>query len=104
MPGKKRFRVLTPEELVTYDTFVLAEQQPKEVEAGCRLVVHEPSGRLLTVHRTRLIPVEDPGVLSIDHGRKSACAKCGRVDGVAEDEVTCPHLGRVGCGLVEAKV
>jgi hypothetical protein len=103
MAEKARFRVLTLEDMVTYDTFVLADEQPGSLKPGCVLLLHEESGRLVTAHRTRLIPTGDPGVLSIDRQRRSPCAKCGRVEGVVEDQVVCPYHGESSCVLIEAK-
>jgi len=103
MPERKRFRLLTPEGLVTYDTFVLADDQPRTIKADCLLVVHEASGRLSTVHRTRLIPVADSGIQTLGRQRKSPCLKCGKVEGVVGDQVVCPYHKGLGCGLLEAK-
>ncbi len=101
MPTEPRFRLLTPDGFVTYDTFVLAFEQPTAGEAHCMSVVHEATGRELTVHRTRLVPVDETVEPARDHPRLSACLRCGRVPGVADDEVTCPYHGRLGCGLLE---
>lgn len=103
MPEKDRFRVLTPEDLVTHDTFVLADEQPQTIKAGCLLLVHEASGRLMTAHRTRLIPAAEPSVPPVDRQRRSPCLKCGRVEGIVADEVVCPYHGESSCALLEAK-
>lgn len=99
--GKRRFRLHTPEGLVTRDTFVLADEQPDWIKADCLLLIHESSGRTITAHGTRLVPAEDPLRDNHDHEAKSVCASCGHVEGVVEDEVTCPHLEDDGCGLVK---
>ena len=103
MPEKDRFRVLTPEGLVTYDTFVLADEQPRNIKADCLLLVHEASGRLLTAHLTRVIPTEGPSVVAVGSQCKSPCVRCGKVAGIVEDEVVCPNHGQSCCGLLEAK-
>jgi VanZ family protein len=104
MPNRKRFRVLTPEGLVTHDTFTLADEQPESIKADCMLLVHESSGRTITAHGTRLIPAADPPGNNHDHQQKSVCMNCGHVEGVIEDQVACPHLGdKDCCELVEVK-
>jgi len=100
MTEKARFHILTPEGVIPPDTFVLADEQSTNVLEECRLVLHEPSGRLLTVHRTRLIPVSDPAIKSIKH-KRSVCLKCGHVEGVVLDMVHCPNHHGKNCGLLE---
>jgi hypothetical protein len=102
MTEQARFHILTPEGVVPLDTFVLADEQPVNVLDGCLLVVHEPSGRLLTVHRTRLIPVNEPDIKFM-HFKHSACPKCGHVEGIMLDKVHCPNHHGVNCGLLEIK-
>ena len=63
MTGQRRFRILTPDGLLSRDTFVLPATQPRNIPAGCVRVIHELSGVLLTVHDTHLFPaaaVESP--------------------------------------------
>lgn len=103
MPKTEQFRILTPEGLVTFDTFALAGEQPQGLKEGCCLLVQEASGRLVTVHRTRLIPVDDEGVRAADRQRKSPCLRCGRVEGVVGDGVVCPEHRGAACGLLESK-
>ena len=103
MPTTEQFRILTPEGLITFDTFALAGEQPQGLKKGCFLLVQQSSGRLVTVHQTRLIPVDDEGVQAADRQRKSPCLRCGRVEGVVGDEVVCPEHGEDACGLLEAK-
>lgn len=97
MANQKQYRVLTPDGLLSSETFVIPDQQPRPLKAGCVLVVHRPSGYMLTVHRTRLFPVD----LSAAHQSRHACLKCGRVAGVIEDRVTCPEHGNAACWIVE---
>ena len=104
MTQKEQFRILTPEGLVTYDTFWIAEKQPFAIRPGCLLVVDAATGRRVTVHRTRLVPVQpDPDLSNLDQQHKSPCAKCGKVEGIVGDEVVCPNHGQGVCGLLEAE-
>ncbi len=100
---KQRFQVVTPEGWVSHDTFVLADVQPLTIKADCVLIVHEASGRLFTVHRTRLQSLEDRTVRAPGQQRRSVCLKCGKVEGVVEDQVVCPRHGQTDCGLIEPK-
>jgi hypothetical protein len=102
MTEKAHFRILTPEGVIPPDTFVVADEQPKNILADCLLVVHQASGRQLTVHRTRLIPVDDQAVASMKHNH-SVCMKCGKVEGIVLDKVPCPNHFGTHCGLVEIK-
>ncbi|HLA83686.1 MAG TPA: VanZ family protein [Thermoguttaceae bacterium] len=101
MPPADQYRILTHENLATYDTFILADPSPENLDPDRVLVVHELTGRTMTVHRSRLIPAENPKDVPLDHQRKSHCPTCGRVAGVVEDEVTCPHDENAPCGLLE---
>lgn len=98
----QRFQVITPEGWVAPDTFVLADEQPPAIKPDCALIVHEASGRPLTVHRSRLVALEDRTVQTPDQQRNSVCFKCGKVEGVVEDQVACPRDGQTDCGLIEA--
>ena len=102
MTEKTRFHILTPEGTIPPDTFVLADEQPKKILDGCLLVIHEATLRQLSIHRTRLIPVNDPAVASLKH-HHSACTKCGKVEGIVFDNVSCPHHFGINCGLMEIK-
>ena len=97
----QRFQVITPEGWVAPDTFLLADEQPPAIKPDCVLIVHEASGRPLTVHRTRLVALEDRTVQSPAEQRKSVCLKCGKVEGVVGDQVACPRHGQTDCGLIE---
>jgi hypothetical protein len=102
MNEKALFYILTPDGTIPPDTFVLVDQQPLTLMEGCLLVVHQPSGRQLTVHQTRLIPINDPIVKSLKH-KHSVCPKCGKVEGIVLDNVHCPNHFGMHCGLLEAK-
>ncbi len=102
MSEKAQFHVLTPAGVVPPDIFVLANEQPKTILEGCVLVVHQASGRQLTVHGTRLIPINDPAITSLRQ-KHSVCLKCGKVEGIVLDKVACPHHGGANCGLLEPK-
>jgi hypothetical protein len=98
MGGPRHFRLLLPDGMLTRDTFVLPPQQPQAIKRGCVLIVHERTGDLMTVHDSRLFPAEAPRIPLLA-GSKRACLKCGRVQGVVEDQVRCPeHNGE--CGLL----
>jgi hypothetical protein len=101
MADPKRYRILTPDGLLSYDTFVVSAEQPRTIRAGCVLVAHQRTGRLLTVHETRLFPAEAHAPAAVARKPKSACLKCGRVKGVIEDMVTCPHHGDAACPMIE---
>jgi len=103
MVEKARFCILTPDDVIPPDTFVLADKQPLTIKADCLLVVHEKSGRELTVHRTRLIPLEKLTGPKAEHQQPSVCLKCGKVQGIALDQVECPNRGGGPCGLLESK-
>jgi len=103
MSDQQRYRLLTRESLATYDTYVLADPVPDNIKPDCVLVVHELTGRQMTVHRSRLVPADSVKTSHVDHERKSPCPTCGRVEGVVEDEVTCPFHGESPCVLVEKK-
>lgn len=100
MVGQTQFRILTPDGLLSRETFALAPQQPGSILAGCVLVVHEPTGRLLTVHDTRLFPVKPASSTMVIGESKRVCLICGKVQGVVQDQVACPNDGGP-CGLLE---
>jgi hypothetical protein len=102
MTEKAGFYILTPEGVIPPDTFVLVNHQPIKILEGCLLVIHEASGRQMTIHRTRLIPINDPAVASLKH-KHSVCPKCGKVEGIVLDNVPCPNHHGINCGLIEAK-
>ncbi len=101
MPEQQRFRVLTPEGKVTFDTFLLADKKPKTFRTGCVLLINEETGRPITVHQTRLLPVSSASSQTRDHKLKTVCYKCMRVEGIEQDEVTCPYHGGKGCDLLK---
>jgi len=102
MNGQERFRIRTADRVLSYDTFLIAAQQPANIKADCLLAVNERDGSRLTVHSTRLIPVEPKGKAVPPSRTKSRCLKCGKVEGIVADEVVCPHAGDIPCGLLEA--
>ena len=88
MADPQRLRILTPDGLLSDDTFVVPALQPRTIKAGCILVVDERTGRVLTVHDTRLFPAavaDDPPVAGQS---RSVCLKCGRVGGVIGEQVS----------------
>jgi len=101
MIAQNRFRVLTPDGMLSYDSFVLSPEQPPTIKEGCVLIVDERKGAKLTVHETRLFPEEAARSMPVVEPPKSVCLKCGRVQGVIEDQVTCPFHEETPCGLVE---
>jgi hypothetical protein len=96
-----RFRVLTPDHLVSYDTFVLADRQPANLDPDCVLLINESDGRPLVAHKTRLIAVKSSGDAPPAMRPRSVCLTCGKVEGVFEDEVVCPEHGGGPCHLVQ---
>ena len=82
MTCQRRFRILTPEGMLSGDTFVLPPRQPPNLKAGCTMLIHERSGTLLTVRDTRLFPAEAAGVIPVADVPKSACLK---IQGEIED-------------------
>ncbi len=102
MPNQRRFRILTPDGLLSHDTFVLPANQPRDIPAGCVRVMHEQSGTMLTVHDSRLFPAGATEAAPFVKKPMSACLKCGRVTGVMEDQVTCPDHGSGTCGMLSA--
>ncbi|MGO8691411.1 MAG: hypothetical protein ACLQLG_17445 [Thermoguttaceae bacterium] len=104
MTAEMLYRIQTPEGLVSYDVFTLARPQPAGMRIGCVLVIDQNNGNRMTVHKTRLIPAAIPTDAGADDQQKSICLKCGRVEGVVEDQVQCPHHHDADCGLIEAPV
>jgi hypothetical protein len=100
MPGQKRFRILTPDGLLSHDTFVLPANQPRDIPAGCVRVIHEQSGRMVTVHDSRLFPAGATESPQFAQKPMSACLKCGRVAGVMAEQVTCPDHSEGTCGML----
>jgi hypothetical protein len=99
--GTNRFRVLTPDGLISYDVYALAVSQPPSLRAGCVLLINQSDGTRLVASRTRLIAIGSPGdVLPVSRA-KSVCLKCGKVEGVPEDGVVCPHHNPHVCDLLE---
>ena len=102
MTSQTLFRILTSEGLVSLDLFTIAQPQPVNLKTGCLLVVNQANGNLVTVHQTRLIPSGIPSCVASDGQRKSVCLKCGRVEGVVQEQIHCPYHHGVPCGLIEA--
>jgi hypothetical protein len=100
MTGRQQYRVLAADGQLSSDVFSMSPEQPGTIKAGCLLMVHEPSGRTLTVHETRVFPAGLPSVATIVGESKRACLTCGKVQGVVQDQVACPNDGGP-CGLVE---
>jgi hypothetical protein len=100
MSGQRRFRILTPDGFLSRDTFVLPANQPRDIPVGCVRVIHEQSGTMLTVHDTRLFPASATESSQFAQKPTSVCLKCGRVTGVAEDQVECPNHKNGTCGLL----
>jgi len=95
MADQEQYRILTPDGRLSHDTFVMASEQPSNVPASCALVVNDRDGTQLTAHRARLFAIAHAG------GPKRACLTCGRVLGVAEDQVQCPYDEGEPCELLE---
>ncbi len=100
MNDSKRYRVLGPDGQLSRDIFLVSPEQPSRIRPECLLMVHQRSGMMFTIHNTRLRPAEaaDTGPFS---QRVEACLRCGRVQGVVDDQVTCPYHGDGPCGMVE---
>ncbi len=102
MTSETLFRILTPEGLLSYDVFTLVQPQPGGLKRDCVAVVDQNNGRQMTVHQTRLVPWRMPGPVAADGHHKSVCLKCGRVEGVVQEQIPCPHHHDGSCGLIEA--
>jgi hypothetical protein len=101
---RHRFRVLTVEGLLSYDVFVIAEQQPSNLTPGDVLIFNENTYTALTVSRQRLVPLGTPGyTVAGRHAPRIACHKCGKVEGVQDDGVHCPVHHGIECGMGEVK-
>ena len=98
MTCQRRFRILTPEGMLSGDTFVLPPRQPPNLKAGCTMLIHERSGTLLTVRDTRLFPAEAAGAIPVADEPKSACLK---IQGEIEDRVSCPDHDGGQCGMMK---
>jgi hypothetical protein len=99
MTHETHFRLVLPGGLASLDTFVPVSPQPHRIRAGCVLMIHEPSGRELTVHTSRLLPVEVE-IEAAEHDAHRVCLTCGKVEGVVEDEVVCPNEASGVCTMV----
>jgi hypothetical protein len=97
----QRFRILTPGGRLSRDLFIVADDQPRTLKPDCLVVVHEPSGRQITVHDTRLFPADSSDTKPFSR-RMDVCVKCGRVARVPQEQVPCPYGGDVPCSLLEA--
>jgi hypothetical protein len=102
MTSQRRFRILTPQRGFSIDTFVLPAKQPREIKAGCTAVIHERSGRLLTVPDTRLFPAEAAGALPLVDAPKSDRLTFDRGQGVIEVRLNCPNHDGNPRGIVRA--
>ncbi len=100
MNEQKRFRILTPDGLLSPESYLISAVQPPNIKSGCLLVVDQQSGRRITVHESRIFPAEAAAATALDPAAMSVCLKCGRVEGVVEDQVTCPHHDDAACGLM----
>ncbi len=60
MSQNPRFRVMSTDGLVSYDTFLIADRQPDSVQPGCLLLVDERTGKEVAVHETRIVPAQLP--------------------------------------------
>jgi hypothetical protein len=100
MVESQHFQILTPEGMISEETFAVVEPQPRRMPTGCVLVVRDGSGKTLTVHQTRLIPTAEGAV----PGSKSVCLSCGRVEGVVEDRVLCPHDAASPCHFLQVEL
>jgi len=69
MTGQRCFRILTPDGLLTRDTFVLPPTQPLHLPDGCVVLVHERSGLPLTVRDTRLFSATQSSLRPFAAGR-----------------------------------
>jgi hypothetical protein len=100
MTSPRRYRVLGPDGQLSRDIFLVSPEQPSLIRPECLLMVHQRSGMMFTIHNTRLFPADaaDTGPFS---QRVEACLRCGRVNGVAEDQVTCPYHGDGPCDLLD---
>ena len=101
MTSQRRFRISTPEGMLSGDTFVLPPRQPPNLKAGCTMLIHERSGTLLTVRDTRLFPAEAAGAIPLADVPKSACLK---IQGEIEDQVSCPDHDGGQCGMMTPTV
>jgi hypothetical protein len=102
MNNQRRFRILTPDGMFSHDTFVLPPEQPRTIKADCVLVVDERNGRALTVHGTRLFPIETAPAPAVAIPQRHVCLTCGKVQGVVADQVRCSSHDGGPCGLVES--
>jgi hypothetical protein len=103
MASHRRFRILTPERGFSTDTFVLPPQQPRDIKVGCTAIIHERTGKLLTVYDTQLFPAEAAETLPVVDVLKKACLKYDRVHGVIEIRLSCPDRGGNLHGMMESK-
>jgi hypothetical protein len=91
------YRILLPDGTLSREIFSIAANQPEGILPGCVLVGSDRDGTQVTVHGSRLFQTalaQPP----------RACLKCGRVEGVVEDQVECPFGEAEPCEFVEPAV
>ncbi len=93
MTGQRRFRILTPEGKLSGDTFVLPPEQPRNIKAGCTLLIHERSGTRVTMCDARLFPAEAAVEIPIADAAISACLTYDRLQGVIQVRLSCRDRG-----------
>ena len=82
MIAQRHFRILTPEGKLSADTFVLPPEQPRNIKAGCTLLIHQRSGTRVTVRDARLFPAEAAVKIPVADVPISACLRYDRLQGV----------------------
>ncbi|MEN6451477.1 MAG: hypothetical protein ABFC96_13375 [Thermoguttaceae bacterium] len=91
----RRFRILTPDGRLSSDRFFVASEQPHVVPTGCLLVVHERTGRAVTVPETQLFPAEAIREAPLSGNATRACLSRG------QSEETAGQAVAVGSGAAE---
>jgi hypothetical protein len=101
MMAPKRYRILAPDGMLSDDSYVLSPEQPPTIKKGCVQILDDCTGAKVTVHETRLFPEDADRPIPVAKASKSVCMKCGKVQGVVEDQVACPFHEHIPCGLLE---
>ena len=100
MTAQRHFRILTPEGKLSADTFVLPPEQPRNIKAGCTLLIHQRSGTRVTVRDARLFPAEAAVKIPMADVPISACLRYDRLQGVIEVQLSCRDPGGNLRGMV----
>jgi hypothetical protein len=100
MITQRRFRILTPAGKLSADTFVLPPEQPRNINAGCTLLIHQRSGTRVTVCDARLFPAEAAVEIPVAGVPISVCLRYDRLQGVVQVRLSFRERGGALRGML----